>query len=110
MKTPLAAGETLLKEGTANLFRGFEAVGGKLYLTNRRLIFESHAFNVQTGATLIELATISRVEKTWTKLLGLIPLIPNSIVVSNNAGEDFKFVVTGNRDVWIKTIFDQKQK
>ncbi len=109
MKTPLAANETLVKEGMANLFKGVEAVGGKLYLTDQRLVFESHAFNVQTGATAIPLETISRVEKTWTKLLGLIPLIPNSIVVSNDAGEDFKFVLNGKRDAWITAIFAQKQ-
>lgn len=43
--------------------RGWEGVGGRLYLTNRRLVFESHAINLQTGTTDIPLADIVDAKK-----------------------------------------------
>ncbi len=46
MKTQLNINEEIIKKGGANLQKGIEAVGGFLYLTNERLIFESHKFNV----------------------------------------------------------------
>ena len=35
MKIELAPSETVIREGGANLQRGWEAVGGRLFLTNR---------------------------------------------------------------------------
>ncbi len=102
-KTMLQPGETPVKESRANLQRGIESVGGHLYLTNQRLIFESHRFNVQAGATEIPLADIAGVEKTWTKFLGLIPLTPNSILVRTTGGEEHR-IVCGKRDEWIAAI------
>jgi hypothetical protein len=32
-----------------NLFRGIEGVGGQVFLTNKRLIFKGHKFNIQSG-------------------------------------------------------------
>lgn len=37
----------------ANLFRGKEAVGGRLHFEEQRMVFKSHAFNIQTGETVI---------------------------------------------------------
>src|SRR6187455_2813762 len=82
VKTPLLSGETPVKDGGANLQRGVETVGGWLYLTNQRVVFESHAFNVQTGVTEIPLASISGIRKCWTKFLNLIPLFPNSFGIT----------------------------
>ncbi|WP_254157665.1 hypothetical protein [Chryseosolibacter indicus] len=39
--------EELIKEAGANHFKGKEAVGGKLALTNKRLVFKSHKLNLQ---------------------------------------------------------------
>ena len=44
--------------------QGMEAIGGKLYLTNYRLIFTSHAFNRVTGTFSIYLSTITDVKNT----------------------------------------------
>ena len=55
MRMPLLSGEQLIKEGFANLQRGWEALGDRLYLTNQRLIFESHPFNIQRGSAVIPL-------------------------------------------------------
>ena len=53
MKTELNHNEKLVKKGGANLQKGVETVGGYLYLTNQRLIFEAHAINIQGGNTII---------------------------------------------------------
>ena len=109
MKTQLVAGETIVKEGGANHQRGAETVGGRLYLTTQRLLFESHAFNIRTGPTIIYFQDISDVEPSWTKFLGLIPLAPNSIKVVSREGREHSFVVSG-RDEWIRAIESQSTK
>jgi hypothetical protein len=108
MKTALLPGETRIKDGAANLQRGIETVGGSLYLTDRRLIFESHRFNAQTGATIIRLESISGARKCWTRFLNLIPLFPNSIVVSTNEGQEYR-LVTFARQAWIDAIAGVRQ-
>jgi hypothetical protein len=45
MKVPLEEGETLIFEDNANLFKGQQAIGGKMLLTNKRLIFTPHRHN-----------------------------------------------------------------
>lgn len=44
--------------------QGTEAIGGKLYLTNHRILFTSHAFNRVTGTFSIYLSTITDVKNT----------------------------------------------
>jgi GRAM domain len=103
MNTKLNKNEQLQKDGAANLQRGIESVGGKLYLTNQRLIFESHGFNVQRGATTIPVADIRTVKASWTKLLGLIPIMPNSLTVTTSDGTNYSFVLL-NRRKWATAI------
>ena len=38
----------------ANYFRWIEAVGGKIYFHEDRLVFKSHLFNIQRGETEIK--------------------------------------------------------
>ncbi len=106
MKTEQLPGETPIKSGPANLQRGAETVGGKLYLTTHRLVFESHAFNLQTGATIIPLQEISGTTPSWTKFLNLIPIAPNSLSVSTTRGEQ-RFVLFG-RMSWKAAIDAQR--
>jgi hypothetical protein len=40
--------EFILLEKDANHFKGLEAVGGRIYLTNNRIIFKSHSLNIQS--------------------------------------------------------------
>ncbi|MGE8218242.1 MAG: hypothetical protein ACN6OU_00630 [Stenotrophomonas acidaminiphila] len=98
----LAAGETLLREGAANLQRGVETVGGRLFLTHRRLLFRSHGFNVQDGDTEIPLARIRGARPCWTRLLGVLPLAPNSLAVATDE-RDYRFVLFGRRQ-WLAAI------
>ena len=103
MKTPFLPNETSVKDGAASLQRGIETVGGRLYLTNQRLVFESHALNIQTGDTVIPLLTIKGARKCWTKFLNLIPVSPSAIAVSTREGKEYRFVAVG-RQAWIDAI------
>lgn len=108
MHTPLRYDEKPVRDAGANLQRGIEAVGGRLYLTSERLIFESHRFNVQTGATVIRLNEIEGVWKCWTRLFGLIPLVPNSLAVATERGKIYRFVIS-DRDAWMRIIRETEQ-
>ncbi len=103
MNTKLIEGEAIKKQGGANLQRGWETVGGHLYLTNKRLIFESHSVNIQTGTSITSLTDIVSVTKCWTKFLNKYPLLPNSIRIETKAGNEYKFVCY-NREKWISAI------
>ena len=108
MKTEFLDSETTIKSGFANMQRGAEAVGGKLYLTSLRLIFESHKLNIQTGTTIIPLQEISETTPCWTKFLNLVPLFPNSLAVVTSGGEE-RFVLYG-RKTWKRAIDDQRNQ
>ncbi len=97
--------EEPVREGPANLQRGIEAVGGRLFLTTHRLLFEPHGLNVQTRRAVIRLRDIDDVHKCWTRLFGLIPLIPNSIAVATRDGKTYRFVLFG-REQWVDAILD----
>jgi hypothetical protein len=107
MKTQLDPGEAVRKDGRANLQRGAETVGGHAWLTDRRLIFESHRFNIQTGATVIALADVAEVNRAWTKFLNLIPLAPNSVSVVTRDGREHRLVCSGPKK-WIAAIEEQR--
>jgi hypothetical protein len=103
MNTRLDRDEDIIMDGMANLQRGWEAVGGHLYLTNRRLIFEAHALNIQSQSTVVPLARIEKAEKCWSKIFGLIPLVPNSMLITTTDDVEFRFVAWGRQE-WIDAI------
>lgn len=72
----------------ANLFRGPEAVGGRLKLTDRRLLFKSHNINIQTGTTEILIEQIAEVKKRNT-----LGIVPNGISIVTKDGAKYKFVL-----------------
>lgn len=102
MQMTLSPDERQLRHGAANLQRGIETVGGRLTLTDSRLIFSAHSLNVQTGTTEIPLATIRSVQPCWTRFLGLVPLMPNSLAVRTDQAE-YRFVLF-NRSRWAQAI------
>lgn len=103
MKLELKPGEQEMRSGGANLQRGRETVGGKLYLTNQRLAFASHKFNAQAGPTDIALDAIAETQLVWTKFLNAIPLTPNSLAVFSTDGTESRFVLNG-RKKWQEAI------
>jgi hypothetical protein len=106
MKIDLHPNEKLQREGVANLQRGVETVGGKLFLTNQRLFFQSHSFNIQTGATDIPLSKIVGARRCWTKFLGFLPVFPNSLAIDTIGGVEYRFVLWG-RSNWATAICEQ---
>lgn len=108
MKTEQKENEQAIKSGLANLQKNIETVGGKLYLTNQRLVFEAHKINVQGGSTEIELSSIQSSKKCWTKFLGFIPLMPNSLAIHAKDGKEYRFVLS-KRGAWAAAIDDARQ-
>ena len=90
--------ERTLLEAPANLWRGKEAVGGRVTVTSSRIIFQSHGFNAQTGTTEIPLADIQGV--TPVNTLGIVP---NGVRIALKSGGEHRFVVW-HRDVLMRAI------
>jgi hypothetical protein len=94
----LLENEKIEEEIFANLFRGIEGVGGKIFLTNERLIFKSHSLNIQKGQTNIDYSEISSVGKRKT-----MKIINNGIKILTNKGQEYCFVVN-DRESQIQKI------
>ena len=94
----LLEGEVIQHEGPANLFRGIEAVGGKLLITNKRLVFKSHKVNIQRGQVNLALGQVTGVISRKTS-----KIFDNGLRVLDQSGEKFDFVVF-ERDQWISRI------
>jgi hypothetical protein len=72
-------------------------VGGWLYLTDKRLLFRPHGFNVQRHELSIPLADVADVQTCSTAWV-----IPNGLhLVTSKVDE--RFVVEGRRD-WVEQI------
>ena len=78
----------------ANLFRGPEAVGGKLHFEETQLVFRSHAFNIQTGTTTIPYTDIVNVQP-----VNNLGFIPNGMLVTTKDGHKYKFVVWKRKEL-----------
>jgi hypothetical protein len=92
------ADETVAHFGPANHFKGAEGVGGKLYLTNKRLRFRSHKINLNNHDESYALGEIAGVEPVRT-----LGIVPNGVLVRLRDGRGERFVVTGRAD-WVKQI------
>jgi hypothetical protein len=90
--------EAILKQGGASHFKGLEAVGGKLFLTDHRLVFKSHRFNIQVHQESYPLADITAVEPRRG-----ISIVGDGLAVVLSGGREERFVVFGRRD-WITQI------
>lgn len=103
MRTELRQGEQIVREGGANLQKNVESVGGRLFLTGQRLIFEAHKINVQGGTTEVSLSNVVSTRACWTRFLGMIPLFPNSLAVFTKDGKEYRFVLFGRHE-WAAAI------
>lgn len=95
---PLRESERLLKHGVASHRRGWETVGGRLYLTDRRLMFQPHLFNLQIEEWCVGLTEVEEVRAFLT-----LGFIPNGLSVVTSDGEE-RFLVR-DRHGWVKTIW-----
>jgi hypothetical protein len=100
-KIDTQADESVLFETGANHFKGVEAVGGKLYLTNKRLVFKSHKFNIQNHELSIKLSDIDKIERN--KTLGLVN---NGLSVRTVDSQSERFVVQ-QIDEWLNQLTER---
>ncbi|PKR77365.1 hypothetical protein CEY16_11590 [Halalkalibacillus sediminis] len=91
-------------EGLANLFKGKEAVGGKLYLSEEELNHHPHKLNVQKGDTTIRLEEVSEIESKKS-----FKVLNNVMIVKTVSGEEHKFVVN-KRNKWVDKINSLRER
>ncbi|TDQ34635.1 GRAM domain-containing protein [Aureibacillus halotolerans] len=82
----------------ANLQRGIEAVGGMLRVSEERLFFQPHRFNIQKKELEVPMHQIARTEKA--KSFGFIP---NRLKIIEHDGTQHTFII-GRRDEMIAFI------
>lgn len=99
----VADDEQIIKEGSANHFKGREGVGGKLVLTNRRLIFKSHQFNMQNHQQTFNLDQIEGVRTTKT-----LKILENGLTLDLVNNVSHKFIVDEPTD-WVDKISNQRK-
>ncbi|MFH1424693.1 MAG: GRAM domain-containing protein [archaeon] len=87
-KLNLRLNEKVLANVAANMFRDIEGVGGKLRVTNQRLLFEPHLLNLQNKPEAILLKDVKSASKRMTLLF-----IPNGMLVTMKSGKEHKFVL-----------------
>ncbi|MCW3793167.1 hypothetical protein OM416_16375 [Paenibacillus sp. LS1] len=72
----------------ANLFRGLEAVGGMLLITNEKLQFNPHSVNFQRNPLEIRVEDIAYIKKRLTWFF-----IPTGILIKLKSGREYKLVM-----------------
>jgi hypothetical protein len=87
MTIELRSGEQLLADVAANMFRGVESVGGRMRITDKRILFEPHSLNLQKQPAEIPLEQVTEVGKSNT-----MGFIPNGLFVHLQSGLEYKFV------------------
>ena len=95
--------EQIVMQGSANKRQlgGLASKGGTLILTNQRLIFKSHIFNIGSSFDAIPLSDIATGENT----LNILMPTPNMIRVITKDGTNHGFIVTGKqKDEWKEKI------
>ncbi len=99
VKPGLMKNEKIKMDGPASLMKGFEKVGGKLFLTDSRLIFKPHKLNIHRKQINFELEEISEVMKRKTS-----NTLDNGVRVTTTDGKNVDFMVH-ERDLWLKKLY-----
>lgn len=100
-KIDIDANETIIFVTGANHFKGAEGVGGKLYLTTKRLVFKSHSFNIQNHELSISLSQIGKVDRY--KTLGITN---NGLAVTTTNNTIERFAVQ-QPDQWFNQLTEK---
>lgn len=72
----------------ANLKRGVEYVGGNLKVTDKKMHFTPHSFNVQKKPLAISISDIKEIDSA--KIMGISP---NGILIHMKDDTKYKFVI-----------------
>lgn len=89
-----------LHSQAANLFRGAEAVGGRVFVTQRTIRFEAHSVNVQGGAEVIRIADVAGMDRVATLFVN------NGVLVRLRTGGEKRFVLE-DRERFIQVVSEQ---
>lgn len=96
--------EEILMEGFANWNTTLNSKGGKLFLTNKRIIFKAHLINFGKKYFECYLDEIY-VEKNTITIFVVSNLVSFTISFRTKNGEEHSFVVTrGDKDLWVSKI------
>ena len=98
VKPKLLEEEKIEIESPASRSKGFEKVGGKLFLTNKRLVFKSHKLNIHREQINIEYDQIAEVVKQKISKVS-----DNGMRISIIKGKNYDFVVQ-DRDRWLEKL------
>lgn len=94
----LVEGEKLIKEGGATHLKGKEGVGGKLLLTDKRLVFKSHNLNIQNHEQVFDYNDIKSLGEAKSLFV-----LKNRLVLELLNQELHKFIVD-EPELWVKEI------
>jgi len=78
----------------ANLSIGSDGVVGIVMITNKRIIFNTNFFNLQSRRTEILINDIKKAKK-----VNSLGFVPNAISLTTNSGDEFKFAVLGREKI-----------
>lgn len=103
----LSEGDRIIAERPANLWRGWEAVGGKMIITTREVRFQPHAFNVHKSPADIpigEIATLTVFDSDfgWGT-------VANGLKIVTSQGTPYVFAVS-DRDYVMGLLEGEMQK
>lgn len=100
----LRSGERLLMSGAANKWQTFGNKGGKLFLTDQRIVFKAHAFNFGSKFDEYELSQIE-LQGNTVNIKTTSNLVSFTITFHTKSAEELSFVVTrSQKNEWIKQI------
>lgn len=95
MAFELYKNEEILADIGANLKRGIERAGGRLKITDQRLLFEAHLLNLQSQPAEIPHRNIASVERGGA----LFGLTRNVVIVRTKPGPVYEFVVKNTAQI-----------
>lgn len=96
--------EKLLMSGSANKWGTFGSKGGKLFLTDQRIVFQAHGFNLGSKFDEYELSDIQTQDNT-VNIKTTSNLLSFNITFQMKSGEQLSFVVTrSQKNEWIRRI------
>lgn len=78
----------LIYEGPANHFVNYESVGGWLFLTQHKVIFRSHNYNIQSHELFLMLDELEQIQ-----VLRTLKIISNRLRLINKSGRAEEFIV-----------------
>jgi GRAM domain len=98
----LSPGEIVERSALANHVLNMESRGGRLHLTNQRLVFKPSRLNVQKAHVSIPRSQIAHVSKAMT-----LGIIPNALAVTQSDGMVQHFKVS-DRATWLRMIMQSQ--